>query len=64
MFLRFKKAISYHLEEESSEDRWFRVYIGEFDNENNARKAGSELREKGIISYFKPIEINKDLLKK
>ena len=49
--------------EEVSGESWFRVYIGSFDNEKIARKVGSELRGKGIISYFKPIEINKDIMK-
>lgn len=40
-------------EEEVSGKKWFRVYVGEFDDENKARKLGSELRKKGIISYFK-----------
>lgn len=52
------------VKEESVGESWFRVYIGEFNNEKAARKLGAELKEKGIISYFKPIEVNKDLFKK
>ena len=36
-------------------ESWFRVYMGEFKNENKARKIGSKLKEKGLISYFKPV---------
>ena len=50
---------AFYVEEETSGNKWFRVYIGEFDDEESARKAGSELSEKGIISYFKPLEINR-----
>jgi cell division septation protein DedD len=38
---------------------WFRVYVGEFQEEKEARKLGSELKGKGTISYFKPILIDK-----
>ena len=50
------------LEEEISGENWFRVYIGEYDNEKGARKIGSELKKRGIISYFKPIAIDKNAL--
>jgi len=35
-------------------ERWFRVYVGEFDDENKARKLGKRLQGKGMISYYKP----------
>ena len=35
-------------------ESWLRVYIGDFKDEQEARKVGSELKRKGIISYFKP----------
>ncbi len=54
---------SFFVEENISGANWFRVYIGEFDDEKAARKAGSELLKKGIISYFKPIEIDISKLK-
>ncbi len=38
-------------------ESWFRVYMGEFENENKARKFGTKLKEKGLISYFKPVTI-------
>lgn len=39
-------------------ESWFRVYMGEFENENTARKFGAKLKEKGLISYFKPVSID------
>ncbi|MBW1766700.1 MAG: SPOR domain-containing protein [Deltaproteobacteria bacterium] len=50
------------LAEEISGENWFRVYIGEYDNEKGARKIGLELKKRGIISYFKPIAIDKNAL--
>ena len=43
--------------EEVLGESWLRVYIGIFDHERAARRIGSELREKGSISYFKPFKI-------
>jgi cell division septation protein DedD len=37
---------------------WFRVFIGDFRSESQAREKGMELLEKGIITYFKPIAID------
>jgi cell division septation protein DedD len=51
------KAISVNTE--ISGEQWFRVYIGEFSNEKEAREKGAELRDKGTISYFKPFLIDK-----
>jgi len=39
-------------------ESWFRVYMGEFENENKAREIGAKLKEKGLISYFKPVTID------
>jgi len=39
-------------------ESWFRVFMGEFENENKARKFGTKLKEKGLISYFKPLTID------
>jgi cell division septation protein DedD len=36
---------------------WFRVYIGDFRSEAQAREKGMELLNKGIITYFKPVAI-------
>lgn len=43
---------------------WFRVYIGDYENENSARRTGAELVRKGIITYFKPVKINLKKLQK
>lgn len=43
-------------------ERWFRVYIGEFGSEEEARNAGEGLQRKGVIEYFKVIEIDKKAL--
>ena len=53
---------AFFLEEEISGENWFRIYIGEYDNEKGARKIGLELKKRGIISYFKPIAIDKNAL--
>ncbi len=50
---------AFFVEEGAQGDKWFRVYIGEFDSEKAARKEGSKLKKKGLISYFKPIEIDR-----
>lgn len=49
---------AFHVAETISGERWFRVYIGEFGSEEEARNAGKDLREKGVIEYFKAIEID------
>jgi len=43
--------------EEVLGESWLRVYIGVFDDEQTARRIGSELRGKGIVSYFNPSKI-------
>ena len=50
------------VEEEISEETWFRIYIGEFKDEEEARRFGTKLRDKVVISYFKPIPINRKAL--
>ena len=47
------KAI--YLYETDPSGNWYKVYIGKFKDEAEARKKGMELYEKKIISYFKPI---------
>lgn len=54
---------SFLVAEDVSGKKLFRVYIGEFDSENAARKVGSELAGKGIITYFKPFEIDRTKIK-
>jgi hypothetical protein len=39
--------------------KWFRIYIGKFAGEKEARRTGSELKAKGLSSYFKPIPFDK-----
>lgn len=45
------KAVS--ISTEISGELWFQVCIGEFSDEKEARDKGTELVEKGVISYFK-----------
>lgn len=45
--------------EEVQGEKWFKVYSSAFKDEQEARKFGSELKKKGIISYFKPIKTGK-----
>lgn len=42
-----------------SGEQWFRVYVGEFSDEEAAIKTGEELLKNGIITYFKPMIIGK-----
>ncbi|MBN1847910.1 MAG: SPOR domain-containing protein [Deltaproteobacteria bacterium] len=43
--------------EELSDGIWFRVYAGGLESENAARRLGTELQEKGLISYYTIIGI-------
>ena len=49
--------------EKLSGESWFRVYIGKFESEKEARKAGSELRKRGVIFYFKPVMVDGSTIK-
>jgi cell division septation protein DedD len=51
------RAVS--MKTEISGEQWFRVYIGEFSDEKEAREKGAELIGKGVITYFKPMIIDK-----
>lgn len=42
-----------------SGEQWFRVYVGEFSDENEAKKVGDELLKQGIITYFKIMILGK-----
>ncbi len=53
---------AFHVTESMSGQIWFRVYIGEFGSEAEARLAGNGLQERGVIGYFKIIEIDKKTL--
>jgi cell division protein FtsN len=46
---------AFFVEEDNGRSRWFKVYIGEFANVNEAKKAGADLKGKGAVSYFKII---------
>lgn len=50
---------SFYAEEAVEGKRWFRTYIGEFTDFQEAQRAGSRLKEKGVISYFKVIGFKK-----
>jgi hypothetical protein len=39
---------------------WFRVYIGTFNDKKEAQARGSKLIDKGIISYYKPIQVQQN----
>ncbi len=41
---------------------WFRVYIGTFNDKKEAQARGSELIDKGIISYFKPMQVRQNFV--
>jgi cell division protein FtsN len=51
---------AFFAEEGAGVDKWFRTYIGEFAGIRDAQNAGSLLKEKGLISYFKVISFNKE----
>jgi cell division septation protein DedD len=46
---------AFFVEEGVARDRWFKVYIGEFAEVKDAKKAGADLKERGAVSYFKII---------
>ncbi|MDM7919026.1 MAG: SPOR domain-containing protein, partial [Methanosarcina sp.] len=48
---------AFYVPEKEPSVTWFRVYIGDFRSEAQAREKGMELLEKGIITYFKPVAI-------
>ncbi|MFO7783372.1 MAG: SPOR domain-containing protein [Thermodesulfobacteriota bacterium] len=53
---------AFYVDEELAGGRWFRVYIGQFNTEKAARAAGEQLKEKGTVSYFKPLKIDRAAL--
>ena len=53
---------AFHVAETAAGEKWFRVYIGEFKSEEQARNAGEVLREKGVIQYFKAVRIERAAL--
>ncbi len=61
---RLKKSgyKAFYVLEKDLSSSWYRVYIGEFNNEAEARKKGMELLDQGLISYFKPIAVDRKTL--
>ena len=53
---------AFFVKEEIKGRDWYRVYIGEFSSEQSARQTGTVLKEKGLIHYFKPIEIDQGVI--
>lgn len=60
--LRNEGQKAFYVKENVKGRDWYRVYIGEFSSEQSARKVGSALVKKGVIPYFKPIEIDRSML--
>jgi cell division septation protein DedD len=60
--LKEKGHKAFFVEEKVNKTSWFRVYIGEFPDEGRARKVGAELKRGGLISYFRPIMIDRKVL--
>lgn len=50
---------AFYVEEDLAGGHWFRVYIGKYDSEQAARAAGERLEQEGLISYFKPMKIDR-----
>ena len=50
---------SFYNEETVAGVKWYRIYLGDFSNEEDARRKGAELKNEGIINYFKPRKLNK-----
>lgn len=61
---KFRKAglDAFFVDEELAGGRWFRVYIGTFNSEKEARDAGELLKKQGTVSYFKPMKIDRAAL--
>lgn len=53
---------AFYVDEELAGGQWFRVYIGKYATEKEARAAGEALKQKGLVSYFKPLEIDRSAL--
>jgi len=50
---------AFYVEEDLASGHWFRVYIGKYESEKAARAAGERLEKEGLISYFKPLKIDR-----
>jgi cell division septation protein DedD len=53
---------AFYAEEELAGGRWFRVYIGGFETEKEARRAGEELKGRGTVSYYRPVRVDRGAL--
>ncbi len=53
---------AFYVEEDLAGGHWFRVYIGQYESEKAARAAGERLAQEGLISYFKPLKIDRATL--
>ena len=53
---------AFFVEEDHADGRWFRVYLGKWETEAEARAAGAKLKERGTITYFKPLKIDRAAL--
>jgi cell division septation protein DedD len=62
--LRDEGLKAFYVREQIKGKTWYRVYVGEYSSESSARRAGSDLKKKGLITYFKPVEINRNIMKK
>ncbi|NIS62781.1 MAG: hypothetical protein GTO13_19400, partial [Proteobacteria bacterium] len=52
----------YRYESVKGKGKWFRIYIGTFENRQEAMEKGAELLRKGIISYYKSRRVDRDFL--
>jgi cell division septation protein DedD len=52
---------AFSVREEIRAKTWYRVYVGEFSSESSARRAGSAMKQRGLIPYFKPLSIHPGL---
>jgi len=52
----------YRYESVKGKGKWYRIYIGTFDNRQEAMEKGAELLRKGIISYYKSRRVDRDFL--
>jgi len=53
---------AFFVEEDLASGTWFRIYLGKWDTEALARAEGNRLKKQGIITYFKPLKIERAAL--
>jgi cell division septation protein DedD len=49
------------VEEGPAGGKWFRVYVGEFETEQEAGRAGAALKERRLITYFKTVSFKEGI---